>query len=406
MSGSQGSRLEFEMLSIIAQEAIMGIAAFSMETEACLYLNRLGAEILEVGQYESDTIPLKLEELMGQADRPGFARGFSRSLLDHEGLYQDVLMQKKNGYAFVTNTGVKRAFLGNGQEVLILMFQDVTIQKKLQRDIQAKQDEINKAHAELLEQNRELLELDHAKDKFIALTSHELRTPLSAIVATAEVLVLQFYESPEQKEEFIKTIHEQGLQLMELVNDILDFAKIRAGKMDFCIEQLDLRPMVTSIKTNFDHMAAQSKVTFDVDAGDVEVLAYYDTLRIKEVINNVISNAIKYNKEGGTVTLRIEKSPEGFARIRCTDTGLGIPADKISAVFNEFETVGHVSKHHKGTGLGMPISKKLCQSMGGDLTLTSVDGVGSTFYIDIPVEKILDESMYNSRADLWGDLAA
>ena len=399
-------RPDSEVLSIIAQEAIMGIAAFSVETEKCLYLNRLGAEVLEVGFYEGE-IPLKLDELMGQTDRPGFARGFNRSLLDHEGLYQDILMQKKNGYAFVANTGVKRSRLASGEDVLILMFQDITIQKKLQRDIQAKQDEINKAYTDLLEQNRQLLELDQAKDKFIALTSHELRTPLSAIVATAEVLVLQFYESPEQKEEFIKTIHSQALQLMELVNDILDFAKIRAGKMDFCVEQLDLRQTVSSIKTNFDHMASGSKVSLDVDPGPEPVLAFFDSLRMKEVINNVISNAIKYNKEGGTVTIRLEAGPrEGLARIRCTDTGLGIPSDKLGAVFNEFETVGHVSKHHKGTGLGMPISKKLCESMGGDLTLVSEEGIGTTFYIDIPIERVLDESMYNSREDVWGDLAA
>ena len=406
MPSQNSSQPEFEMLSLIAQEAIMGIAVFSKTTEQCLYLNRLGAEVLEVGSYEGAEIPLKLEELMGQADRPGFARGFSRSVLDHEGLYQDILMQKKNGYAFVTNTGVKHARLPSGDDVLILMFQDITIQKKLQRDIQAKQDEIQKAFTYLVEQNRQLKELDQAKDKFIALTSHELRTPLSAIVATAEVLVLRLYESPEQKEEFIKMVHDQGLQMMDLVNDILDFAKIRAGKMDFCIEQLDMRLVVDRLKSNFDHMASHSHVTLIVESPDAPVLAYYDSLRMKEVMNNVISNAIKYNKENGTVTIRLETAPNGHARIRCTDTGLGIPIDKLGAVFNEFETVGHVSKHHKGTGLGMPISKKLCQSMGGDLTLESVDGVGTSFFIDIPVEKILDESMYNSREDLWGDLAA
>jgi signal transduction histidine kinase len=401
---SDGSNSVSEVLSIIAQEAIMGIAAFSKD-ETCAYLNRLGGEMLEIGSYEG-TIPLKIEDLMGQQDRPGFARGFSRSLLDNEGLYQDILVQKKNGHAFVANLGVKHASLANGDAITILMFQDITIQKKLQRDINVKQGEIQKALQEVTEQNRQLKELDQAKDKFIALTSHELRTPLSAIVATAEVLVLGLYESPEQKEEFIKTVHQQGLQLMELVNDILDFAKIRAGKMDFAVEQLDLRETISSIKMNFEHMASNSQVTIDADPGQEPILAWYDSLRMKEVVNNVVSNAIKYNREGGTVTIRIEKSPAGLARIRCTDTGLGIPADKIAAVFNEFETVGHISKHHKGTGLGMPISKQLCQAMGGDLTLESQEGVGTTFYIDIPVEKVLDESMYDSRQGLWDDLAS
>ncbi len=405
MANDKSLRPEFEMLTIIAQEAIMGIVAFSKETEQCLYINRLASEVLEI-EVSDETIPLKLEELMVQMERPGSVRGFTRDLLSHEGLYQDVIMKKKNGHSFVTNTGVKSARLASGDEVIILMFQDITVQKKLQRDIQAKQDEIHKAFADLLEQNRQLLELDQAKDKFIALTSHELRTPLSAIVATAEVLVLQFYESPEQKEEFIKTIHSQGLQLMELVNDILDFAKIRAGKMDFCVEHSDLRPLIENIKTNFEHMAANSNVTLDIETPEVPVMAWVDQLRMKEVINNVLSNAIKYNKDQGTVSIRLETAPSGLARIRISDTGLGIPADKLASVFNEFETVGHVSKHHKGTGLGMPISKKLCQNMGGDLTLTSVEGEGSSFFIDVPVEKVLSETMYNSREDIWGDLAS
>lgn len=396
---------DVEILSLIAQEAIMGIVVFSMSTSECLYINRLAVELLEVGSNEGP-IPLTLGELMTTQDRPGFARAFTTDLLAHEGLYQDVLMQKKNGHSFVANTGVKRARLASGDEVVILMIQDITIQKKLQRDIIAKQDEINKAVTGLQEQNRQLLELDQAKDKFIALTSHELRTPLSAIVATAEVLVLELYESAEQKEEFIRTIHNQGLQLMELVNDILDFAKIRAGKMDFCVEHADLRPVVSALKSNFDHMAQGSKVSLDIEVPDHECHAWVDLLRLREVVNNVMSNAIKYNREGGVVIVRIETGAVGFARIRVTDTGLGIPADKMGAVFNEFETVGHVSKHHKGTGLGMPISKRLCLTMGGDLTLISTEGVGSTFYIDLPVEKVLDESMYNSREDLWGDLAS
>lgn len=397
---------ELEMLTIIAQEAIMGIAAFSVAGGHCLYVNRLAIELLELGSFGAP-VPLRLDDLMGAADRPGFIRALRHELILHDGLYQDVWVQKKNGDVFVANTGVKRVRMAGGDEVLILMFQDITIQKKLQRDIQAKQDEINKAYNELLEQNRQLMALDRSKDRFIALTSHELRTPLSAIVATAEVLTLKLYESPEQKEEFIKTIHDQSLQLMELVNDILDFAKIGAGKMDFCVEQVDLRPLVWGIKANFDHLAAHANVTLDLVVGEAPILVWVDRLRMKEVIGNVLSNAIKYNRDGGSVTIRIESAPTpAFVRLRVSDTGVGIPADKIGVVFNEFETVGHISKHHKGTGLGMPISKKLCQTMGGDLTLTSVEGEGSSFYIDVPVEKILDESMYNTRPDLWGDLAA
>jgi signal transduction histidine kinase len=389
------------ILQIIAEEAIMGIAVFDSSGK-CIYLNKLGREVLEIAA-EGD-FELVLGDIIAE-DRTGLARGFKLELLQHEGLYQDIFMRKKNGHMLLANVGVKHAILEHVGDVHMVMFQDITIQKKLQREVQAKQDEINKAYQELLEQNKQLRELDLAKDKFIALTTHELRTPLSAIVATAEVLTLKLYESDVQKEEFIQTIHDQGLHLMELVNDILDFAKIRAGKMDFYVEQVDLRPLVKRLVTNFDHMASANEVTMSVVVPDEPVLAWTDVLRLKEVVNNVVNNAIKYNRSGGSVTITVAKG-DGSARVTVSDTGHGIPADKIKHVFNEFETVGHVATHHKGTGLGMPISRRLMQNMGGGLTLASVPGEGSSFYIDVPTDKVLSEDMYRSRPDSWGDQAA
>lgn len=396
------------IFEVIAQEAIMGIAAFNKEDGRCLYLNPLAREVLEAHSDDPHAIDLTISELLTSEDRPGIARAFREELLQQEGFHQDVLMRRKNGHFLVANVGVKHAVLESGERVALLMFQDVTIQKKLQREVQAKQEEIHKAYTELIEQNRQLKELDHAKDKFIGVTTHELRTPLSAIVATAEVLTLELYESSEQKEQFIRTIHEQGLHLMELVNDILDFAKIRAGKMDFYVEQVDLVPLVKKLTTNFDHMASQANVTLRVEAGAPQQLAWIDTLRIKEVINNVINNAIKYNQTGGSVVININSHPAqtNLIRVTVTDTGPGIAEDKIKHVFNEFETVGNISSHHKGTGLGMPISKRLIQTMGGDLTLESQVGKGTSFFIDVPCERVLSEEMYRSRPDAWDDLAA
>jgi signal transduction histidine kinase len=336
--------------------------------------------------------------------RPGIGRAFSEEMLKIEGLQQDILMKKKSGLLLIANIGVKHIRVNDGTDRILVMFQDITIQKKLQREVQAKQDEIHKAFTELLEQNKQLKELDQAKDKFIALTTHELRTPLSAIVATAEVLQLGLHESEEQKAEFINTVHEQALALMELVNDILDLAKIRAGKMDYFVERIEMYPLVVKLAGNFDHMATQMKVGLKVEAPSEPLMAYVDTLRLKEVINNVLSNAIKYNREGGSVIVLFEER-EGIVRLTVRDTGVGIAADKLKHVFNEFETVGHVNRHHKGTGLGMPISKRLVQGMGGDITLESEEGVGSSFFIDIPTAKVLDEEMYRSRPDAWGDLA-
>ncbi|RYZ64429.1 MAG: hypothetical protein EOP05_22055, partial [Proteobacteria bacterium] len=161
-------RDQTQILSVIAQEAIMGIVAFPAIGGRCLYINRLGSEVLEIAAAGSDDlvisidgrvsegvpgfslsdetsdIELELEDLITDG-KSGFARGFSVELLQNEGLYQDVMMKKKNGHLFVANVGVKHAVLASGETVILLMFQDITVQKKLQRDIQAKQEEIHRA---------------------------------------------------------------------------------------------------------------------------------------------------------------------------------------------------------------------------------------------------------------------
>ncbi|MES2855896.1 MAG: HAMP domain-containing sensor histidine kinase [Bdellovibrionota bacterium] len=394
-----------DIFAVIAHEAIMGVTVFHRVGGECLYANQIGKEFLELPIDDQKVPALHISELMTLGDRPGYARAFTPDMLSHEGLYQEVLLRKKNGLGMVSNVGIKHAVIEDGVPVVLVMFQDITIQKKLQREVLAKQEEINQAYAELLEQNKQLKELDLAKDRFVALTTHELRTPLAAIVSTAEVLNLELYETEEQKVQFIRTIHEQSLHLMELVNDILDFAKIRAGKMDFYVEQVDLVPLAEKLLSNFQSMAEQAEVQLDFEKPKTQLLVWTDTLRMKEVVNNVLNNAIKYNRKGGSVVISLEKLGESV-RLIVKDTGVGIAPENLGNVFNEFETIGQVGSHHKGTGLGMPISKQLIEKMGGGITLESVVGVGSSFYIDVPATKVLPEEMYNTRPDAWGDLAA
>ncbi|NJM09813.1 MAG: HAMP domain-containing histidine kinase [Bdellovibrionaceae bacterium] len=322
----------------------------------------------------------------------------------HDGLYHDIVINSDHGRPFIGNLGV-RLLEVDGHSAHLLMMQDVTLQKKLQREIINKQSEIKGAFEELLKQNRQLRELDLAKDRFIALTTHELRTPLSAMVSSAEILKMGLYDSPEQMREFIDMIHDQGLHLQDLVNDILDFAKIQAGKMDFYIEEQDPLPLVKSILRNFEGMAETYKVTLQIDAPPVPQLCYFDDLRLRQILSNIVNNAIKYNRPGGTVRV----SFEGFGdhvRILVKDTGKGIPEEQYDKVFNEFETVGQVAEHHKGTGLGMPISRKLADGMGGKLMLESTVGVGSTFWVEIPNRKVLDPTLYRPRLEQVGDRAS
>lgn len=394
----------------LIENANVGVVVFDISTDKLpvIYANSRALEVLErpvvQGLTYLDLCPL--EQKAGEPRRQ--MASLSPDFMNREGHHSELLIQKNNNIPFVASAAIKRLKVAERNFVL-LSFQDITVQWKLARDLKVKQDEIARAYAELLEQNSQLKSLDEAKDKFIALTTHELRTPLSAILATADFLENKLYETDEQRDEFIRTIGEQGRHLLELVNDVLDFAKIRAGKMEFFVEEIELGNLLKKVVGNFHHMAEQSNIKLNFATPEVEVRAWADLIRLKEIINNVISNAIKYNRKGGSVFVSLahhEHEGHQFTRISVRDTGVGIPADKLEGVFNEFETVGHVSRHHKGTGLGMPISRRLVESMGGRLTLTSEVGVGSEFHIDVPIEKVLSDSFYRARPSMEDDLMA
>ena len=376
----------------VAQGAIWGIVVFDRHTKECLFINPMATEMLGSEQPAfNDLIPTQ--------EKPPF-KSFAPEVLDHDGLYHDIVIATSMQTTFIGNLGV-RLLEVDGHSAHLLMMQDVTLQKKLQREILNKQAEIKATFEELLKQNRQLRDLDLAKDRFIALTTHELRTPLSAMVSSAEILKLGLYDTPEQMREFIDMIHDQGQHLQDLVNDILDFAKIQAGKMDFYLEEHDPAPLAQSILKNFEGMAETYKVTLTFEAPTQPLKCYYDELRLRQILSNIISNAIKYNRPNGSVRLFLQQE-EDVLRILVEDTGKGIAPESIRSVFNEFETVGQMAEHHKGTGLGMPISRKLVDGMGGKLELKSTPGVGSTFWVELPTKKILDEGLYRPRLESIG----
>lgn len=378
----------------VAEGAIFGIVVFERSTGKCLFINHAASDLLGT---EAPT----LETMIPAAEKPPF-KSFGQDILMSDGLYHDIAVNTASGRPFISNIGVR--LLGvDGVHAHLLMLQDVTLQKKLQREILAKQVEIRAAFDELKKQNQQLRDLDLAKDRFIALTTHELRTPLSAMVASAEILKLGLYDSPEQMREFIDMIYEQGQQLQDLVNDILDFAKIQAGKMDFYIEEGDTLPLIEGLVHQFENMAEANAVTMKIDKPAFPTKCYFDEMRLRQVISNIVNNAIKYNRSGGIVRIFFLDHTE-YLRIMIQDTGKGIALEQFNKVFNEFETIGNVAQHHKGTGLGMPISHKLMEGMGGKIAFISELGKGSTFWVEIPKTKVLDESVYRPRKT--GDLLA
>lgn len=279
---------------------------------------------------------------------------------------------------------------------IIISFQDISIQKKIQRDLLAKQEGLREVLEELTAKNEELVQLDQAKDKFLALVAHELRTPLNAIIAVGELLHSKIYSNEDERDELTSTLFSQCEHLRDLVNDILDLTKIQSGKMDYYLEYLDPGMIIATEVEEFKKMAEGKQIELTVDPSPGDHSCYFDGIRMKQIVANLVSNAIKFNREGGTVLVRVESEGDKTL-LKISDTGIGIPEDKLGSIFNQFETIENISNHHKGTGLGLPLVKLMIESQGGSISVSSKYGQGSVFTLTIPKTKVLPEEQYRSR---------
>lgn len=229
--------------------------------------------------------------------------------------------------------------------------------------------------------------VSRAKAGFLSHMSRELRTPLNAILGFSQVLEMsQSEEVSEADKTNVREILTAGKHLLHLIVEILDLSKIESGNMTINIESLDFNALVDDCmrlsQANAD--AGGIEIHFDpMDSGTVRVNA--DSVRIKQVLINLISNAIKYNRIQGKVTLSCNKLDDGLLRVEVKDTGNGIAQDRISKFFKPFEWLGVERTNISGTGIGLLISKQLIELMQGEIGVDSEEGVGTTVWFTIPV---------------------
>jgi signal transduction histidine kinase len=241
---------------------------------------------------------------------------------------------------------------------------------------------------EIEDKSRQLEVASRHKSEFLANMSHELRTPLNAIIGFSEVLgERMFGELNEKQEEYLKDIHASGQHLLSLINDILDLSKIEAGRMELELTDFDLPTAMENALTLVRERAGRRGIALHqaVDARLGQIRG--DERKIKQVLLNLLSNALKFTPEGGRVDVRATLS-DGMAEVSVTDTGVGIaPADQ-EAVFEEFRQVGTADKKVEGTGLGLTLSRKFIELHGGRIWVQSQVDVGSTFTFTIPVRHV------------------
>ncbi len=248
--------------------------------------------------------------------------------------------------------------------------------------------------AKLLEQARSdadqrALERDTAsryKSEFLANMSHELRTPLNSLLILARSL--RDNEdgnlTPDQVES-AEVIHGSGMSLLRLINDILDLSKVEAGKMEIAVTEIDLGHFASSLLQRFRLLAETKGLALTVTTNtDLPKSLLTDSGKLDQIVNNLVGNAIKFT-EHGHVTVNIKRLDTAIA-IEVCDSGIGIPADKIESVFQAFEQVdGSSTRSYGGTGLGLTISRRLAQFLGGDIKVDSTEGKGSTFRLMLPL---------------------
>jgi signal transduction histidine kinase len=240
---------------------------------------------------------------------------------------------------------------------------------------------------EIETKSRQLEAASQHKSEFLANMSHELRTPLNAIIGFSEVLVDgMFGEVNEKQVEYLNDILESGRHLLSLINDILDLSKIEAGRMELDVDTFDLREAIDNGLTLVRERASRRGVRLD-QALDLRVSTVQaDERKVKQVLLNLLSNALKFTPEGGQVTVRA-RLIETMAEISVSDTGVGIALEDQEAVFEEFRQVGAASKRVEGTGLGLALCRRFVELHGGRIWVTSQVGAGSTFTFTIPVQR-------------------
>jgi signal transduction histidine kinase/ActR/RegA family two-component response regulator len=294
-----------------------------------------------------------------------------------EGVFERM---RGDGQRFTASVSVTLRRDSTGQPIgYLLISKDVTEQKILEQELTC-------MNQELAEQNRRVEEANRLKSEFLANMSHELRTPLNAIIGFSEIMHDEKVgRISEDHKEFLGDILTSAKHLLQLINDVLDLAKIEAGRMCFDPEPVQINVIVSEVRDVLRAMASRKgiEVSIEVDPALDDVVA--DASKLKQVLYNYLSNALKFTPDGGHVTVRAMAEGRAHFRLEVEDTGIGIEPDDVPRLFSEFRQLDtSSSKQYAGTGLGLALTKRIVEAQGGSVHVASMPGQGSTFSAVLP----------------------
>lgn len=294
------------------------------------------------------------------------------------------VMQKKDGSLIWCSIVGQAVNARKPEDGSIWMIQDITERKQ--------------AEQKLLESNRLLMEAreqaeaaNRAKSAFLSRMSHELRTPMNAIIGFAQLLEDdRSHPLSDDQQDSLHEISKAGNHLLELINEVLDLSRVESGRLMLSPEPLEPEEHCLECVSLLRPLAEQRGITVTFTTG-APVLVLADRIRLRQVLLNLISNGIKYNREGGTVHISYETTGVNRLRISIRDTGTGIDPQFMPRLFQPFERADPDDSHIEGTGIGLALAKRLIEAMSGTIGVESDHGIGSLFWIELPQAERIDE---------------
>jgi signal transduction histidine kinase/DNA-binding response OmpR family regulator len=258
--------------------------------------------------------------------------------------------------------------------------------QKVNQKLESASRKMARLYQRTKEQNRLIQQADRLKSEFLANMSHELRTPLNGIIGFAEIMHDEKVGpvSSDHKE-YLQDILTSGRHLLQLINDVLDLAKVEAGKLEFAPERADPAMVVAEVCEIVRSLAAKKRIRIDTECDPELTVIEADTRSLKQILYNYISNAVKFTPHEGKVTVRVKTDGSDHFRIEVEDTGIGIRSEDMHRLFLEFQQLDSSSaKQYSGTGLGLALTKKIVEAQRGRVGVTSAPGQGSLFYAKLP----------------------
>jgi len=258
---------------------------------------------------------------------------------------------------------------------------DISDRKRIERALKVKNNELERAN--------------QAKDRFLASMSHELRTPLNGIIGFAEFLADGRPGTVNEKQkEYLEDILKSGQHLLHLINDMLDLVKVQAGKLELSPEVFEIRSGIEEVCAVVHPIAEQKNIDVRVEIAPGLDAITLDLQRFRQILYNLLSNALKFTDDGGVVTIKADRLADGNIRLSVRDSGIGIAADDIPRLFTEFEQLETgIARRFGGTGLGLALTKSIVTLQGGSIDVESKVGIGSTFTVSLPQGSLEEEGL-------------